>query len=155
MNWWMFSFFNTTLNHHLRQQEKTSNRQYSDCFFWLDLFIPDKVVKYTFSKRGKRQLTHKGYKFTKNDKRGNRIRWRCIAVAINGRYGCKATASTYEKNGIERVSFSGNHDHPPNGKIYNWIWYWKNSLKTKTVKLKCIHKNLHRKMQKAIECFGI
>lgn len=84
----------------------------------IDFLFLDEVAAFTISKNGNRQLIRNGYKFTKNVEAGRRILWRCVRKE-NKKYICKASASTYEKCGIEYASFNGTHDHPPNNKAHH------------------------------------
>lgn len=122
MLWFLRDWDKNILNHHW---EKISIRIL--IVFRLIFFISEEVADPTYitSKRGHRQLTHNGFKFTKDKTFGKHIRYRCLYKA-NARYICKARASTYEKDGIERALFSGTHNHPPTvweQKLSSWMAY--------------------------------
>lgn len=94
---------------------------------WIDFVVSEEIAGPTYktSSRGYRQLIHNGYTYTKKAVSAKKILWRCTR-SENSRYICLAKATTYEKNGIERASFSGTHGHSPN--ITIWFSYLRSML---------------------------
>lgn len=65
---------------------------------------------YTVSARGKMLLLHDGCRYVKTTSSGSKMRWRCT-YSIRHRYVCPAEAWTFERNGVERVTYDGIHHH--------------------------------------------
>lgn len=72
--------------------------------------VTEMEPKYTVSARGKILLLHDGYRYAKKCASGSKMRWRCT-FSIRNRYVCTAKAWTFERNGVERVTFDGIHQH--------------------------------------------
>lgn len=73
--------------------------------------------EYVVSAKGKFLLTHNGYNFTSEKKTTRpdcvRTTWRCTIKGTKLRKGCRATATSVEKDGVVKAVFKGVHCHAP------------------------------------------